>query len=99
MWQLASARLLQACSALVWVAPTAAATCTPLAPEVEPAVALLPPTCALPAQVNEFQTQCKKLPLALRDWAAYKDCRRTIDDFLDLLPLFQALAHKSIRER
>jgi dynein heavy chain len=51
------------------------------------------------SQVNEFQTQCKKLPLALRDWAAYKDCRRTIDDFLDLLPLFQALAHKSIRER
>ncbi len=50
-------------------------------------------------QVNEFQTQCKKLPLALRDWVAYKDCRRTIDDFLDQLPLFQALAHKSIRER
>ena len=50
-------------------------------------------------QANEFQAQCKKLPLALRDWAAYKDCRRTIDDFLDLLPLFQALAHKSIRDR
>jgi len=50
-------------------------------------------------QANEFQTQCKKLPLALRDWAAYKDCRRTIDDFLALLPLFQSLTHKSIRDR
>lgn len=50
-------------------------------------------------QVNEFQTQCKRLPLAVRDWAAYKDCRRTIDDLLDLLPLFQALAHKAVKER
>ena len=52
-----------------------------------------------PPQVNEFQAACKRLPLALRDWPAYKDCRRTIDDFLDLLPLFQALAHKAIRGR
>lgn len=50
-------------------------------------------------QANEFQTQAKKLPKALRDWAAYKDCRKTIDDFLALLPLFQSLAHRSIRER
>jgi hypothetical protein len=41
----------------------------------------------------------KKLPLALRDWAAYRDCRRTIDDFLELLPLFQSLSHKSVRPR
>ncbi len=50
-------------------------------------------------QANEFQVQARKLPKALRDWAAYKDCRRTIDDFLALLPLFQALSLKSIRER
>lgn len=50
-------------------------------------------------QANEFQVQARRLPKALRDWAAYKDCRRTIDDFLALLPLFQALSHKSIRER
>ena len=50
-------------------------------------------------QVNEFQMHSKKLPKALRDWAAYKDCRRTIDDFLELLPLFQSLTHKSIRGR
>lgn len=46
-----------------------------------------------------FQTACKKLPLALRDWAAYKDCRKTIDDFLELLPLFQALTHRAVHER
>ncbi|PSC73956.1 flagellar outer dynein arm heavy chain gamma [Micractinium conductrix] len=54
---------------------------------------------AMSTQVNEFQTSCKKLPKALRDLAAYKDCRRTIDNFLALLPLFQALTHKSIRDR
>ena len=50
-------------------------------------------------QVNMFQAQAKKLPKGLRDWPAYKDCRKTIDDFLEMLPLFQALAHKAVRER
>ena len=49
--------------------------------------------------MNGYQAQCKKLPKALREWPAYLDCRKTIDDFLDMLPLFQALAHKSMRER
>ncbi|CAD7698753.1 unnamed protein product [Ostreobium quekettii] len=50
-------------------------------------------------QVNGYQAQAKKLPKALREWQAYKDCRKTIDDFLEMLPLFQSLAHKSMRER
>lgn len=51
------------------------------------------------AQVNLYQNQCKQLPKALREWPAYLACRRTIDDFLEMLPLFQALTHKSMRER
>ncbi len=39
--------------------------------------------------VNQYQAQCKKLPKALREWPAYLDCRKTIDDFLEMLPLFQ----------
>ena len=39
--------------------------------------------------VNQYQAQSKKLPKALRDWQAYVDCRRTIDDFLEMLPLFE----------
>ncbi|KAI3432720.1 hypothetical protein D9Q98_004263 [Chlorella vulgaris] len=54
---------------------------------------------AMGSQANEYQVQSKRLPIALRDWPAYKDCRRTIDDFLNLLPLFQSLTHKSIRPR
>lgn len=50
-------------------------------------------------QVLQYQNQCKKLPKALRDWQAYVDCRDTIDNFLEMLPLFQALTHKSMRPR
>jgi hypothetical protein len=41
-------------------------------------------------QVLQYQAQCRKLPKALRDWQAYVDCRDTIDNFLEMLPLFQA---------
>ncbi|GFR42148.1 hypothetical protein Agub_g3000 [Astrephomene gubernaculifera] len=50
-------------------------------------------------QVLQYQNQSKRLPKALRDWPAYNACRKTIDDFLEMLPLFQALTHKSMRER
>lgn len=50
-------------------------------------------------QTSEFQATSKRLPIALRDWLAYKDCRRAIDDFLEQLPLFQALAHMAVRNR
>jgi dynein heavy chain, axonemal len=54
---------------------------------------------AMLEQVNGFQNQAKKLPKALREWQAFHDCKKTIDDFLEELPLFQALAHKSMRPR
>ena len=50
-------------------------------------------------QVSQFQAQCKKLPKALRDWPAYTDCRKKIDDFLEILPLLQALSSPDMRER
>eukprot|EP00879_Flechtneria_rotunda_P029325 GHRR01031685.1.p1 GENE.GHRR01031685.1~~GHRR01031685.1.p1 ORF type:complete len:143 (-),score=37.91 GHRR01031685.1:157-585(-) len=50
-------------------------------------------------QVLQYQAQCKKLPKASRDWPAYVKCRDIIDNFLEMLPLFQALAHKAMRER
>ena len=35
----------------------------------------------------------------LREWQAFIDCKKTIDVFLEELPLFQSLAHKSMRPR
>lgn len=65
------------------------------------------PACLVPQGLmrGAFSHHCQPptaaaaAPQALRDWLAYKDCRRTIDDFLEMLPLFQALTHKSIRDR
>ncbi|KAK9841874.1 hypothetical protein WJX81_008571 [Elliptochloris bilobata] len=50
-------------------------------------------------QVVAFQAQSNKLPKALREWQAFHDCKKTIDDFLEQLPLFQQLAHKAMRPR
>ena len=50
-------------------------------------------------QVNNFQNQAKKLPKALRDWQAFVECKKVIDDFLEELPLFQQLASKAMRPR
>eukprot|EP00898_Chlorokybus_atmophyticus_P005691 jgi/Chlat1/6122/Chrsp409S05665 len=50
-------------------------------------------------QVNAFQASCKKLPKALRDWQAYSVCKKTIDEFLEVLPLLQQLSSKAMRNR
>lgn len=36
---------------------------------------------------------------ALREWQAFIDCKSTIDNYLEELPLFQALAVKAMRPR
>ncbi len=51
---------------------------------------------AAPITVNTQQAWHAQ---GLREWQAYKDCRDIIDDFLEQLPLFQALADTSMRER
>ena len=48
---------------------------------------------------TSFQAQCKKLPKAMRDWPAYVDLRKKIDDFLEMLPLIQMLAAPAMRPR
>lgn len=49
--------------------------------------------------VNGFQARVKTLPKALRDWPAYKDCRKIIEDFLELLPLVQSLTDPAVLDR
>ncbi len=36
---------------------------------------------------------------ALRDWPAYRDCRRQIEEFYEVLPLLQGLTHPATRPR
>lgn len=49
--------------------------------------------------VTRFQAASRKLPKALRDWPAYTDCRKLIDDMINQMPLLEALASRDIRER
>ena len=50
-------------------------------------------------QVGNFQAQMKKLPRAMRDLGAYEELRKTIEDFLEVLPLLQMLSNDAMRQR
>ena len=50
-------------------------------------------------KVSDFQNACKKMPKVLREYEAFVELKRTIDDFLETLPLVQQLSHPSMRGR
>ena len=50
-------------------------------------------------KVGDFQNACKKMPKVLREYEAFVELKRTIDDFLETLPLIQQLSHPSMRNR
>ena len=50
-------------------------------------------------EVGGFQVKMKQLPRALRELDAYEELRKTVDDFLVVLPLLQMLSNPSMRKR
>ena len=50
-------------------------------------------------QVDAFSNRCKKMPKQLKEWPAYFELKKEIDDFSDVLPLLVELAKKSIMPR
>ena len=54
---------------------------------------------AMTEQVGNFQAQMKKLPRAMRELGAYEELRKTIEDFLEVLPLLQMLSNDAMRQR
>ena len=46
-----------------------------------------------------FQNSCKRMPKALRDWDAYAELKKTIDDFFEVLPILQQCSNPSMRKR
>jgi dynein heavy chain len=50
-------------------------------------------------KLEEFQLACKKMPKELRGWDAYIELKKTVDDFLETLPLIEQLANPALRPR
>ena len=50
-------------------------------------------------KMEDFQAACKRMPKELRGWDAFVELKKTVDDFLESLPLVQMLAHPAMRDR
>ncbi|XP_043790719.1 dynein axonemal heavy chain 8 [Apis laboriosa] len=54
---------------------------------------------AIVAELGEFQNRCRRLPKAMRDWPAYIDLKKKIDDFNETCPLLELMANKAMQPR
>lgn len=48
--------------------------------------------------IHSFR-RCRKLPKALREWQAFLDLKKKIDDFSDTCPLLELMSNKAMKER
>uniref|UniRef100_A0A3B4UMV2 Dynein axonemal heavy chain 5 n=1 Tax=Seriola dumerili TaxID=41447 RepID=A0A3B4UMV2_SERDU len=49
-------------------------------------------------ELLEFQT-CRKLPRALKDWQAFLDLKKTVDEFSECCPLLELMTNKAMMTR
>ncbi|XP_051812950.1 dynein axonemal heavy chain 5 [Acanthochromis polyacanthus] len=50
-------------------------------------------------ELLDFQTRCRKLPHALKEWQAFLDLKKTIDDFSECCPLLELMTNKAMMTR
>ncbi|XP_037128984.1 dynein heavy chain 5, axonemal isoform X2 [Syngnathus acus] len=47
----------------------------------------------------DFQTRCRKLPRALKEWQAFLDLKKIIDEFNECCPLLELMSNKAMMMR
>lgn len=50
-------------------------------------------------ELVEFQNRCRKLPKGLKEWQAFNDLRKKIDDFNETCPLLELMSNKAMKDR
>ncbi|EEB13574.1 ciliary dynein heavy chain, putative [Pediculus humanus corporis] len=51
------------------------------------------------AELTEFQNRCRKLPKGMKDWPAFIELKKKIDDFNETCPLLEMMANKAMKDR
>uniref|UniRef100_A0A8C6L065 Dynein axonemal heavy chain 5 n=2 Tax=Nothobranchius TaxID=28779 RepID=A0A8C6L065_NOTFU len=50
-------------------------------------------------ELLDFQARCRKLPRALKEWQAFLDLKKTIDEFSECCPLLELMTNKAMMTR
>uniref|UniRef100_A0A8D0G5C6 Dynein axonemal heavy chain 8 n=1 Tax=Sphenodon punctatus TaxID=8508 RepID=A0A8D0G5C6_SPHPU len=50
-------------------------------------------------ELQDFQNRCRKLPKGLKDWQAFLDLKKRIDDFNESCPLLEMMTNKAMKQR
>ncbi|XP_075877996.1 dynein axonemal heavy chain 8-like [Nelusetta ayraudi] len=56
-------------------------------------------TDVINTELLDFQNRCRKLPKGLKEWQAFLDLKKTIDDFSESCGLLEMMANKSMLRR
>lgn len=50
-------------------------------------------------KIYDFVFRCRRLPKALKEWQAFLDLKKKIDDFSESCPLLELMSNKAMKER